>query len=363
MKNTSKLPNLDSVRAIAALLVVISHIELGKSISGLQSVNKFFILGPIGVTIFFVLSGFLITYLLLLEYNKNSKVKIKNFYMRRILRIWPLYFLVLLIGVLIYPRNISFSAITLSVFFLPNIAFLYNIIPAVIDQIWSIGVEEQFYLIHPNLFRIKNVKRIFNVLMALLCVFYFLKLFSHIIHCVFMTDLLYYTRFDCLFLGSIACIWIVNRLKGNCFFKPVFDPSFLFKSNFQKIVYLILAFYLIISVCFINKMYNNQLLSFLVIVILANLALNKDSIIHIKSRKLEYVGIISYGVYLLHKFTIEIGIWIITRVGINSVILQNLFLYLFAISLTIIIASLSYFYFEGYFLKKKEIFSGSKSSK
>ncbi len=88
--------NLDGLRFIAALLVLIHHAEFFKqdAVEGVSAVyyeyTKHF--GLLGVNLFFVLSGFLISYLLMEEQRRTNTINIKNFYIRRILRIWPLYF-------------------------------------------------------------------------------------------------------------------------------------------------------------------------------------------------------------------------------------------------------------------------------
>src|SRR3954471_16382358 len=103
-------PNLNGLRFIAALLVIIHHTEQIKDLFGLNSHWKnyhIWILGKLGVTLFFVLSGFLITYLLLTEKKEFNTIFIKNFYIRRILRIWPLYYLVTILSFFVLP-HISF---------------------------------------------------------------------------------------------------------------------------------------------------------------------------------------------------------------------------------------------------------------
>ena len=92
--------NLDSIRFIAALMVFIGH-AISPSYQYLPIKNTFWekLLNTAsnagtGVSMFFVLSGFLITYLLISEYELNRKISIQKFYMRRVLRIWPLYFLI-----------------------------------------------------------------------------------------------------------------------------------------------------------------------------------------------------------------------------------------------------------------------------
>ena len=103
MANENHLKGLDTLRAVAALIVVWSHIEFIKGLKGLPKNN--FILFPnahFSVTLFFVLSGFLITFLLTREFQKYKTISFKSFYLRRILRIWPLYYLVLFLSYFLY---------------------------------------------------------------------------------------------------------------------------------------------------------------------------------------------------------------------------------------------------------------------
>ncbi len=106
MKKIEKVyfPGLNALRFIAASAVIITHIELLKGFFGLKSFWQnplLYNLGGLGVYFFFVLSGFLITYLLLKEKTVLNDIKIKNFYIRRILRIWPLYFFILILGLFV----------------------------------------------------------------------------------------------------------------------------------------------------------------------------------------------------------------------------------------------------------------------
>lgn len=100
---------LDGLRGIAAIAVVLGHIELIKQFFQLKNVydrgGPFFLyLGSLAVTFFFVLSGFLITFLLLKEKESKGTIAIRNFYLRRALRIWPVYYVLFVLGFLIVPR-------------------------------------------------------------------------------------------------------------------------------------------------------------------------------------------------------------------------------------------------------------------
>ncbi|MDD2983532.1 MAG: acyltransferase [Crocinitomicaceae bacterium] len=154
-------PHLTGMRFLAAMAVLLFHsFGLGREIWGdfsqqmsFKMLAKLFNKGHLGVSFFFVLSGFLLTSILLRELNLKGKVDIKAFVLRRILRIWPLYFLVVLFGFFIFP-HLPYGQETVHEFwryavFLSNID---EIIHGMNDSLtfltatWSISIEEQFYL-------------------------------------------------------------------------------------------------------------------------------------------------------------------------------------------------------------------------
>ena len=125
--------------------------------------------GGVGVSFFFVLSGFLLTYLIIKEIEQTGKLNIKHFYIRRTLRIWPFFFFVVIFGFFIYPilkkiigidadlpNNIWYHISFLSNFDYIRIAQnkLHATSPMMVAITWSVSIEEQFYLIWPFLFMI-----------------------------------------------------------------------------------------------------------------------------------------------------------------------------------------------------------------
>src|SRR6187402_3562068 len=131
-------PGLNNLRFLAALVIFVYHQEYKKKLLGFEYhwVDQLFTIGDLAVTLFFVLSGFLITYLLLAEKKAINTIDIKKYYMRRILRIWPLYYLILLLGFFILPHiglfhlpttelihTTSFLQLFLFFFFFANIGF------------------------------------------------------------------------------------------------------------------------------------------------------------------------------------------------------------------------------------------------
>lgn len=155
------LPNLDGLRFTGALGVLIFHLfTLGKESWGAFTENysykAIYFLGSKGhhgVGLFFVLSGFLIFFLLFSEQQRTGEIKPVNFLIRRILRIWPLYFLIVIFGFAIFPMlpggiSTDHSILNYSLF-LSNLDEIWNGINDPLNFLtitWSVSIEEQFYI-------------------------------------------------------------------------------------------------------------------------------------------------------------------------------------------------------------------------
>jgi len=140
----SHLPSLDGLRAIAALLVVFYHY-------GIESCP-----GGLGVLAFFVLSGFLITWLLLKEEERFGAISLRRFYMRRSLRIFPAfytYWLLLSAALLLFHKRYLVAQALASFFYVNNYYQAIQGDPNTgFSHTWSLGIEEQFYLLWPLAF-------------------------------------------------------------------------------------------------------------------------------------------------------------------------------------------------------------------
>jgi peptidoglycan/LPS O-acetylase OafA/YrhL len=168
-------PNLDSLRFLAFLLVFLQHgfYNAFKPFEGYsylsdRVISFFFTGGSTGVQVFFVLSGFLITYLLLNEQKKAGQIDLGKFYLRRTLRIWPLYYATVIFAFIIYPYLKSFIGMDSGLCSRPwyYFTFLANFDSIHISQhcpgesamtqgiVWSVAIEEQFYIFWPLLFRL-----------------------------------------------------------------------------------------------------------------------------------------------------------------------------------------------------------------
>nr|MBP6386621.1 acyltransferase [Pseudarcicella sp.] len=227
---------LNSLRFWAAFLVIVSHIEMLKENYGFEIIISdfnFYYLGGISVTFFFVLSGFLITYLLLIEKEKHKNINIKAFYLRRILRIWPVYYSMLILAFFVLPHIEAFQESYFASFFeehfttnillylliLPNVSFaMYPAVPN-IGQFWSIGVEEQFYLAWPLI--IKKSKNILRTLSIILICIIGIKLLILLMGQFYEFSLWYFSlkrlvamsKFECMCIGGIGAYWLFTENK------------------------------------------------------------------------------------------------------------------------------------------------------
>jgi peptidoglycan/LPS O-acetylase OafA/YrhL len=147
----AKIPALDGIRALAIALVVLDHLHLPVIRNWEEP------LGRTGVTLFFVLSGFLITWWMIKEDDRTGTISLGNFYVRRFLRIFPGFycFWLLYVGLgLLAHTHISWGNCIAALFYVNNYYWpLRGAGPGAMTLTWSLGVEEQFYLIWPAIFR------------------------------------------------------------------------------------------------------------------------------------------------------------------------------------------------------------------
>lgn len=143
------IPSLDGIRAVSILLVFVGHSERLPA----------YIRPSLGVTIFFFLSGYLITTLLRIEADNKNRIDIRDFYLRRIFRIWPALYLVIILGILvtmagIVPGDVSLAGITASGLQVTNYWLIFDGtgVPKAMRVLWSLAVEEHFYLFFPVIY-------------------------------------------------------------------------------------------------------------------------------------------------------------------------------------------------------------------
>jgi peptidoglycan/LPS O-acetylase OafA/YrhL len=170
------VPSLDGLRAISIAFVLIAHlIAAGHVSGGLSRLGK---LGEFGVRIFFVISGYLITSILLAELRRKATISLPRFYFRRMLRLFPAaYFYILVVAVLAAKHLVSLERWDLTA----AITYTMNYHEArrwSLGHLWSLAVEEQFYLLWPLILRALGQLRSVRFLIALVVVAPFLRLAS-----------------------------------------------------------------------------------------------------------------------------------------------------------------------------------------
>jgi peptidoglycan/LPS O-acetylase OafA/YrhL len=170
-------PGLDGVRGVAIVLVLAYHSIYGE---------RFLPGGFIGVDIFFVLSGFLITSILLEEWGRRSGISFRQFYRRRALRLFPALWVVmaaqLTYSLAIHsPRRPELKMLTAIFFYFGNWSWKFGVyLPSTMGQMWTLAIEEQFYLVWPllllGLMRSRNRRLTVGVMVGLIAVAFFSRL-------------------------------------------------------------------------------------------------------------------------------------------------------------------------------------------
>ena len=344
------LPNLTGLRFVLAFLVIIFHIpqfcqnRLFPFFNNSPIFNK----GEEAVYMFFSLSGFLIIRQLYIEKSISNSINLKFFFLRRILRILPLYYLVLSIGFVYYGLILPYFGfqfqndynlvygVLLSYTFFPNIFASYN--PGgIIEVLWSIGIEEQFYLIIAPLIFIIPLKKITRFLMFF-TIIYFIIYFSETIN--FLKN--YQMLFFYFSFSGICSILILNQ-----------------KTNFQNIKYLI---YLLFIIYFASNFFQDNLselyyhfFSMLLFGLILSCFAEKP-IKLLENKFFKYLGKISYSVYMYHAIMMQLVGFIFLKSGIYlniSTFFSIIFFNFLVLFFTIIFAHFSFKYFESYFLKFK----------
>ena len=369
-KNISFFEGLNSLRFFAAFLVVMHHVETIRLKNGLFNLQwlGLFRNGSNAVIFFFVLSGFLITYLLLKESNKTGTVSIKHFYIKRMLRIWPLYFLLVIIGTLLVPEVFGLIGVNYVMpytfgqtwfyflFFLPGlVTFFFG--HHLLEPLWSIGIEEVFYLIWAPLFKIGKNK-ILPILLSIIAIKVVLMVMAEF----WIKDPLFVYivdtfRFEAMAIGGLGAYMIFHRKKS-------LSNMLLYKKYIQLIIYPVLIIYLIFQTninniiwlsVFSTPIISGLLVDFLFLYLIIGVSLIDNNIFKFRQKFLSYLGEISYGIYMYHLIIIFAIIQFLKKylIGLDPILSTILFYSIITLSV-ILVASVSKIVFENYFLNLKK---------
>ena len=365
-KSLLYLPGLNGLRAIAALAVVISHITLGLDAFGLDNTilntdssgkAKGLSLAANGVTIFFNLSGFLITYLLLKEKEKNE-ISISKFYMRRALRIWPLYYLYFFCALIVlwaYDLSYVSSSIPFYIFLAANIPLIIGKSIPLLTHYWSLGVEEQFYLFFPHLAKL-NFQRFYKGVALLFVVLLVVRFLSWMAFVKYDYELLYritgIIRFHCMLIGAGAAILYYER---NQLFYSISTAKISQFISWGIIVLILFNKFKVPSVI------EAEVVSVVTVILIMGQVTGRNKVVSLENRPCDLIGKISYGIYVIHPVLILLFSRIIGKVQNHSVI-AYIGVYSLIMSSTLLLAYISYEYFEKWFLMIKRKYEVVKSS-
>ena len=359
---TIYFPGLNGLRAIAAIAVVITHVTLQLSDFNLDPFifgtfkdgkPKGLFLANYGVSIFFVLSGFLITYLLL-EEKMKAEIDIKKFYLRRILRIWPLYYLYLavaLITISIFGLALDVKSLFYYIFYTANIpSILVTTIP-LLAHYWSLGVEEQFYLFWPWV--IKKGNHLVLPIIAAITILIGTKIFFHVFYPNSIVEMaIQVTRFHGMMIGALGAILYRNN---NKLFIKLTD------NKIAQVICWCLMLLIAVNKFHFFSIIDNEIISVVAIILIIGQINIKNRIINLETSVFDYLGKISYGIYVIHPILIFLFSKFLFQLNIPS-LYKYFAVYFIILGATILTAHLSYTWFEKYFMGLKKKFVVVKSS-
>lgn len=355
------MPQLDSLRTFAVLLVVVYHwFPAGEGINRLPN-------GTIGVMVFFVISGFLITKILLDNRNRinagQSKLgdTYRNFFIRRALRIFPLYYLAITFVLVMFPQTSDIDDHPLYYYL-----YGYNILlhktgnwADILSPFWTLGVEEQLYFVWPWIVLLTPRSS-----------------FKWVIPAMILTGVLFrgygYTQgnldgvltpasFDAFGLGALWAYTVTEKPDTiSEFMKKLSIVSILALAGFIGLLFLPGDHIAVV-------LFQRLLISTLSLFIITNASLGIRGVVGaiLNSSVLQYVGRISYGIYVFHMivpdFFMPLLMRIMNRIGL-PITLTFWSHRAVSLLLLLIVASLSWYFFEKPINDLKRFFSYHKST-
>ncbi len=348
--NQKKLPALDGLRGVSIAFVIFSHFIF------FTPFNEATNFGMVGVDIFFVISGFLITTLLLKERIQNGRISLKKFYIRRALRILPvvvLFLVVLLLLNKIFSLGINMRSFLASILFVRNLP-----IPNCNDwhtaHFWSLGVEEQFYLLFPFLLTRLSIQQYKKLILVLICIIPFVNYVFYNKVGVFETNKIIHLAAlvfanlmgkgtALILIGSYVSVLMFTRSKALEFVNQTWSPVL-------SLILFIFALFLRFpgSPLFIQY-FSDIVFAFLIgIVIILNLRGSSLMARFLNTKWLAQLGILSYSLYIWQQIFTHEQPWSKSFKYSDSIVFNLVALF--------IVGFVSYYFYERWFLTLKERF-------
>jgi len=319
--NKKLIPSLNGIRAICIILVIGSH--MNRCFNFPQKYSRILNLmfnGVLGVNVFFVLSGFLITYLLLKEEDQFKTISLEKFYKRRVIRIFPVYYLLLLVYfILSILRIISFTNLQ----WFTSLTYTKNVGGGswIDGHLWSLGVEEQFYIFWPIVFKYFSKNTRINIAKTILIVSPFYRILSYK---YFHNTYSFFDNADCLMWGCLSAIYLDEIV------------SFFYKFNLTLLkvisVLLILLFWNlntfkllgVLTVPFTKTIYSVS--SCILIIVFSQFKTKTIGYIFLNLPVMDYLGTLSYSIYIWQQMFFD------SRLGrVSSLPYNYLFIFITAL--------------------------------
>lgn len=346
MSTHAQMPGLNGMRALAVMAVVWHHSHPGY---GWLPASRN---GFLGVDTFFVLSGFLITALLLQEKHARGGISLKNFYIRRTLRIFPLYYALLALLALYFAVSTESSQkVAFFAEFPYHLSYTSNWVQleSLMSISWSLSTEEQFYLVWPPLLALLGIWSLVPLLaflaLNLAINFGALDLALARLGIPYANYAILQATFTPMLLGVLLA-FALDRAELKTQIARLLSPMALW--------ILVVALCLALNVPGDLRGWPRLTIHLLTLGVLAGIVLQPGHALTriLEWRPLAYMGIVSYGIYLLHTPALDVGRRLLSRLAVT----QPEILFCCGLALSVLFASVSFRYFEAPLLSLKERF-------
>ena len=353
MTSQSKtIPSLYGIRAISILLVVVSHCFLRTRGEG--RAEKILLAlagnGTVGVSIFFVVSGFLITLLLLKERSHAGSVDLRDFYLRRVFRILPAFLIYIaviavltLAGSLSVPWQQFWRALTFTMDYVPEKNWF-------LGHVWSLSVEEQFYLLWPLLLVLCSRRLLTVITGGIIVLGPLIRMLDRVVLPGTRSEIEYmgHTRLDMLMFGCLIALyfeedWLRALLaKTNALAVPALSAVFLF-----LISPLIEMRFGGVYIKTFGYSLQGMTISFMMLYLITRPESLPGKVFN--SRLVVHLGAISYSLYLWQELFIGFREFSVTITAIR-------------VAAAFLLAEISYYFVEAPMLRMKRRVAGAQSA-